>query len=66
AVKEGDGEGMIEDPLGSELSVYFSWFRENELGDYLTRGGFTVTDRRTREPYPAEIGCRRIFITCEP
>lgn len=62
ATKEGDGEGFVDDPLGSGHRTFFALYREAELRERLTAAGFGVTFAETREPYPSEISVRRIYV----
>ena len=62
AVKEGDGEGLVVDPLGTGRQTYFAHFREAELRAILEGAGFGCTFAETREPYDFEIPVRRVFV----
>lgn len=65
AVKEGDGEGVVPDPLGSGRPTYFTSFREDELRGFVERAGFRCAFAETREPYASEIAVRRIYVLGE-
>lgn len=62
AVKEGEGEGFIADPLGGGPETYFANFREAELCGILERAGFRRDFAETRAPYDFEIPVRRIYV----
>lgn len=61
--KNGDGEGWIDDPLGSGLKVFWSTPTAQELEDSLQQNGFTLLGNDQREPLPQEIAIQRIYIT---
>jgi len=61
-VKEGEGEGFVDDPLGSGLRTFFANFTESELRTLLERGGFECVFAETREPYDFEIPVRRVYV----
>ncbi len=61
AVKEGDEEGIINDFMGVEADIYFSYFNEDEIKKYCSNGGFDLVFIETRNPYDFEINNRRIF-----
>lgn len=61
-VKEGDGEGWIDDPMGSGEQTYFVNFREAELRGLLESAGFAVHRADVRDPYPFEFPVRRIAV----
>jgi ubiquinone/menaquinone biosynthesis C-methylase UbiE len=63
--KEGQGEGFIEDPMGSGEQVFWSDFSDTELQELLRNAGFTNTSCTVRDPLPDEIQVRRIFVTAE-
>jgi len=62
AVKEGDHEGFVADPLGSGRETYFADFREAELRAILEGAGFRCVFSATRAPYDFEIPVRRVFV----
>lgn len=63
--KEGQGEGFIDDPMGSGEQVFWSAFSDTELQELLHNAGFTNTSCIVRDPLPDEIQVRRIFVTAE-
>ena len=65
-VKEGEGEGWIDDPMGTGEATYFANFREDELAALLEAGGFRVQSREARDPYPFEFQVRRLAFTARP
>lgn len=64
-VKEGEGEGLIEDPMGTGESTYFAHFTEAELWSILEPCGFRRLFSHVREPYSSEFQVRRISIIAE-
>ena len=61
--KEGTSDGVVEDPLGSGIRVYWSEFTEHELVVALERAGFRVDDVVARRAYDDEIQTRRLFVS---
>ncbi len=61
-VKEGDREGCVADPLGSDTEPYFVEFKRGEIDHYLQSSGLQVISSTMREPYAGEISCKRIFV----
>ncbi|MFI6901341.1 class I SAM-dependent methyltransferase [Nonomuraea sp. NPDC050394] len=61
--KEGSGDGVIADPLGGELLVYWAEFTANELRAAAGAAGFLVDDLTVREAYEDEIPTRRIYLS---
>jgi SAM-dependent methyltransferase len=64
-VKEGEGEGWIEDPMGTGEPTFFASFQETELRMILESSGFQVLFSDVREPYLFEFQVRRISIIAE-
>ncbi|WP_405900074.1 class I SAM-dependent methyltransferase [Streptomyces sp. NBC_00727] len=60
--KEGMGDGVIDDPLGSELRVYWAEFTAYELRTAARDAGFRVDDCTVREAYEDEIPARRVHL----
>ncbi|WNI22257.1 class I SAM-dependent methyltransferase [Streptomyces sp. ITFR-16] len=60
--KEGTGDGVIGDPLGSDLRVYWAEFTADELCAAAGAAGFRVDGRTVREAYADEIPTRRIYL----
>lgn len=60
--KEGTCDGVIDDPLGSDLRVYWAEFAEYELRAAAGEAGFRVDDCTVREAYADEIPARRIYL----
>jgi hypothetical protein len=60
--KEGTGDGVIADPLGSDLQVYWAEFTEGELRGAAGEAGFRVDTLTAREAYGEEIPTRRIHL----
>ena len=61
--KEGASEGVVDDPLGSGIRVYWAEFTEAELVTAAQAAGFRIDDIAAREAYDDEIQTRRVFIT---
>ncbi|WP_328902567.1 class I SAM-dependent methyltransferase [Streptomyces sp. NBC_00441] len=61
--KEGEGDGVIADPLGSDLRVYWAEFTAYELRRAAHEAGFTTDDCTVREAYENEIPARRVYLT---
>jgi ubiquinone/menaquinone biosynthesis C-methylase UbiE len=61
AVKEGNEEGIINDFMGVEADIYFSYFNDSEIKKYCSNYGFDLLFLETRNPYDFEINNRRIF-----
>ncbi|MEU1368716.1 class I SAM-dependent methyltransferase [Streptomyces sp. NPDC005803] len=60
--KEGTGDGVIDDPLGSDLRVYWAEFTEDELRAAAETAAFRVDACTVREAYEGEIPTRRIHL----
>ena len=60
--KEGEGDGIIADPLGSELCVYWAEFTAYELRRAAHEAGFGTDDCTVREAYENEIPARRVYL----
>ena len=60
--KEGTSDGVIDDPLGSGIRVYWAEFTEAELVAAAQAAGFRIDDIAAREAYDDEIQTRRLFI----
>lgn len=65
AVKEGEGEGYIDDPMGSGETTFFASYTEPELKRLVEANGFTCSFSEVREPCPAEYQVRRIFLMAD-
>ncbi|MFD9946707.1 class I SAM-dependent methyltransferase [Nonomuraea sp. NPDC059023] len=61
--KEGYGDGVIADPLGGELRVYWAEYTAPELRAAAEAAGFLVDDVTVREAYEDEIPTRRIYLS---
>ncbi|MCX5143139.1 trans-aconitate 2-methyltransferase [Streptomyces sp. NBC_00338] len=61
--KEGTGDHVVDDPLGSDLRVYWAEFTPYELRRAARDAGFRVDDCTVREAYDDEIPTRRIYLT---
>jgi SAM-dependent methyltransferase len=61
AVKAGSDEGYVQEILGIQAEIYFSYFNEGEIRAYLEEAGFAVDFLERRNPYDFEIGNERIF-----
>jgi ubiquinone/menaquinone biosynthesis C-methylase UbiE len=64
-VKEGDGEGWIEDPMGTGEPTFFANFQEAELRMVAESSGYRVLFADSREPYEFEFQVKRITIIAE-
>ncbi|PZT76907.1 MULTISPECIES: class I SAM-dependent methyltransferase [unclassified Streptomyces] len=60
--KEGTADHVIDDPLGSELRVYWAEFTANELGAAVRDAGFRLDGCTVREAYEGEIPARRVYL----
>ncbi|MFJ6436355.1 class I SAM-dependent methyltransferase [Streptomyces sp. NPDC091416] len=60
--KEGVADGVADDPLGSDLRVYWAEFTAYELRSAAGRAGFCVDDCAVREAYDDEIPTRRVHL----
>ncbi|WP_187285310.1 hypothetical protein [Streptomyces sp. OR43] len=58
--KEGTGDGVVDDLLGSGLRVYGAEFTADELRAAAGEAGFRVDDCAVREARDDEIRTRRI------
>jgi len=59
--KQGDGEGWIEDPLGSGQRIFWCSFQLFELEALLAGSGFRVARSTARAPLPAEAAVPRLY-----
>jgi ubiquinone/menaquinone biosynthesis C-methylase UbiE len=64
-VKEGTGEGWIEDPMGTGETTFFANFMEAELKKSMESNGFHALFSEVRKPYDFEFQVRRISIIAE-
>ncbi len=64
-VKEGEGEGWMEDPLGSGRQVFWAAFTPDEMQALIARNRFRVLSCTVRDALPEELQVRRIYITAE-
>ena len=62
-VKEGAGEGWIDDPMGLPAPIFWSAFSPEELRELCVIAGFEAPDCAVRDPFPEEIAVRRIYLT---
>ncbi|WP_082310234.1 class I SAM-dependent methyltransferase [Nonomuraea sp. SBT364] len=60
--KEGTGDGVVDDPLGTGLRVYWAEFAASELEAAARAAGFVIGEITTREAYDDEIPTRRIYL----
>ncbi|MEU1432842.1 class I SAM-dependent methyltransferase [Streptomyces sp. NPDC005786] len=60
--KEGAHDGVIDDPLGGDLLVYWAEFTEYELRAAVGAAAFRIDDCTVREAYDDEIPTRRIYL----
>ncbi|GAA1365715.1 class I SAM-dependent methyltransferase [Streptomyces beijiangensis] len=61
--KEGAGDGVVDDPMGGDLQVYWAEFTEEELRSGAEAASFRVDDLTTRAAYSDEIRTRRIYLS---
>jgi hypothetical protein len=61
--KEGTGDGVIDDPLGGELRVYWAEFTAEELRHAAEAAAFHVEEVTVRGAYDDEIATRRIYLS---
>jgi len=61
AVKAGTTEGYVTDLLGIETELYFAFFTEEEISQYLKQARFHLEYIEKRKPYDFEIVIERIF-----
>ena len=62
-VKEGSADGVVADPLGSGIRVYWAEYTEAELVAAVGSAGFLVDDVTARDAYDDEIPTRRLFLS---
>lgn len=60
--KEGDADGVLADPLGSDIDVYWAEFTAAELAGAAAAAGFTVERIADRAPYEQEIASQRLYL----
>lgn len=60
-VKKGNSEGYTNELLGYRTHIYFTYFTEKEIENYLKSSGFRISYLETREPYDFEISNPRIY-----
>lgn len=60
-VKAGEGEGYLDELLGTRAEIYMSLFSLDEIRDLLLRSGFAVESLEMRDPLPFEIATKRIY-----
>ncbi|WP_139415788.1 class I SAM-dependent methyltransferase [Agromyces laixinhei] len=61
--KEGAGDGVIDDPLGTGIRVYWAEYSEAELRSAAEVSGFVVDELTARDAYDDEIRARRIALS---
>lgn len=61
--KEGASDGVVGDPMGGELRVYWAEFMAKELRIAVEAASFRVDDLTVREAYADEIRTRRIYLS---
>jgi len=64
-VKKGTGEGITSDEWYEGNPVYFTYFNEIEIKDYLTNNNFRIDFFEIRKPYNIEINVDRIYVVGE-
>lgn len=65
AVKEGDHEGIEDNILNTNASIYFSYFTNKEIETYFIENGFKIIFNECRPPYSDEIDISRIYAIAE-
>jgi len=65
AVKEGEKEGFENNILNSNTSIYFSYFKKQEIETYFIANGFKILFLECRKPYADEIAIPRIYAIAE-
>ncbi|MFF2276968.1 class I SAM-dependent methyltransferase [Agromyces sp. NPDC058126] len=60
--KAGDADGVVTDPLGSGIDVYWAEFTAAELASAAEAAGFTVERLADRAPYEQEIASQRLYL----
>ena len=60
-VKEGGEEGLIDNFLESEASIYFTHFKAQDIEKHYVNSGFSLTFIESRKPYEDEIDVNRIY-----
>jgi len=63
--KQGEGEGWIEDPLGSGQQIFWCSFQLAELETLLAGSGLRVAQSAVRAPLPAEAAVPRLYVIGE-
>jgi SAM-dependent methyltransferase len=61
--KEGRGDGVVDDPLGSGIRVYWAEYSTAELSAAAAAAGFLVDELTAREAYDDEIPAPRIALS---
>ena len=65
AVKVGDREGFEDNILNTKASIFFSYFKTQEIETYFNSNGFKIIFIESRKPYAAEIDISRIYAIAE-
>ncbi len=65
AVKDGEGEGFENNILNSGTSIYFSYFKKQEIETFWIANGFKILFLECRKPYADEIAISRIYAIAE-
>lgn len=60
--KAGDADGVIADPLGSGIDVYWAEFTVADLAGAAEAAGFRVGRIADRAPYEQEIPSQRLYL----
>lgn len=61
AVKAGDSEGYLQDPMGFKTEIWFALFNEDDIRNYFEQTGFRIEFMEKRNPYDFELQNERIF-----
>ena len=65
SVKEGKKEGIEDNILNSNASIYFSYFSKQEIETFFIANGFKILFIESRKPCADEIAISRIYAMAE-
>ena len=65
SVKEGKNEGIENNILNCDISIYFTYFSKQEIETFFIANGFKMLFLERRKPYADEIAIFRIYAMAE-
>ena len=65
AMKKGEGEGWISDPLGGNIKTFWAACSAEEIKEVLSSAGMPTIETHARYPLPEEIALDRIYLLAE-